>query len=656
MALTFNKPTDAEHKTKLESELLYAGWKSGVVYIGLAAAFEVKTAFVGSGSPIEVTGKTKDGKKLDKVKGVIAGNSFKGELEIPDNIKEGDWAYFDVNISKCGLKGTADAVPVCPPIVVANMKWSAKQARRGDIVTLSADVQGVRDGTPVKLTIYEYDRDGVNDKIVELAATSKDQKISLDWKYEYFEDTNEIPTDEELKKYGKKYYPPEYFFTVTVEGHEYGAKQESGLLEFRDWIKMELHDEQGNPIPDEKFALVAADGSKINGSLDEKGYASLDPVAPGKYTLEFPNVSGSLSAWVGAAKVPAASTGKYCVFKVSLSLAVLEVTLGRGIPLYAWKTGAALAGPHWTGNKNPPVPACFTRSSTDVELDVRIGIDPPLRQGVSISLAAESLDHAIRLRMDHVFLSGSQQTLRSITIESGSLPDKVMLYEPVLQWSYSRDAGKSWNPFAQSGPHPIYQTLKKPLEKLPYDFGYQKIFAYLKQAYGSPSVNGGKDEGRIVTQIADGICRGISADLRYDPSHYIDAHPLKYYDQGRCLCMNNAILMRYLCRTLGIPADVVYVWGGRKSSEALFYYTKLGVRGSFRVLAPKHGDASQNPHFTYHAMTKAGAVVYDPSYGTANLIVLDETAPGASRQTGASWPPVELREVDRAAWTCPHDR
>ena len=56
MAFTFNKSTDTEHKIQLDSELLYAGWKSGVVYIGLEAAFEVKTAFVGSGSPIEITG------------------------------------------------------------------------------------------------------------------------------------------------------------------------------------------------------------------------------------------------------------------------------------------------------------------------------------------------------------------------------------------------------------------------------------------------------------------------------------------------------------------------------------------------------------------------------------------------------------------------
>ncbi len=290
MALTYTKATDTAHKVKLESELLYAGWKSGVAYIGLTAAFEVKTAFVGNGAPIEVAGKTKDGKKLGKVKGVVNGNSFAGALEIPDNVKEGDWAYFEVDMSKCGLKGKADPVPVAPPIVVANMKWSATEARRGDVVTLSADARGVRDGTDVTLTIYEYDKDGVNDKIVELATTTKDQKISFDWKYEYFEDTDEIPTDEELKKYGKSYNPPEYFFTVKAEGNEFGKKQESGLLLFKDWIEVELLDSGGRPVPNTDYILRLPDGTEKRGQLDGDGKARVEDVPPGAFKVVFPNL------------------------------------------------------------------------------------------------------------------------------------------------------------------------------------------------------------------------------------------------------------------------------------------------------------------------------------------------------------------------------
>ncbi|HVP07787.1 MAG TPA: hypothetical protein VMS71_08095 [Candidatus Acidoferrum sp.] len=292
MALKFTKPTDAEHKIKLESELLYAGWMSGMAYIGLTAKFQVQTAFVGNGSPVEITGKTKQGKKLGKIKGVMTNNSYVGVMEIPDNVKEGDWAYFEVDLSKCGVKGQADPIPVGPPVTVTNMKWSAKEARRGDIVTISADVRGVLDDTDVKLTIYEYDKDGAHDKLADLATKAKGQQISLDWKYEYFDKTHQIPTDEELKKYGQNYQAPQYFFTVKIEECEFGKKQESGLLAFKDWFEIKLLDGEGKPRGNEPYTVTFADGSTKDGTLDGDGYAKVEKVPPGKCTVTFKNLKG----------------------------------------------------------------------------------------------------------------------------------------------------------------------------------------------------------------------------------------------------------------------------------------------------------------------------------------------------------------------------
>lgn len=292
MALNFTKPTDSEHKVKLESELLYAGWMSGMAYIGLTAKFQVQTAFVGNGSPVEIAGKTKKGKKLGKIKGVMTNNTFVGVMEIPDDVNEGDWAYFEVDLSKCGVKGQADPIPVGAPATVTNMKWSAKEARRGDIITLTADVQGVLDDTDIKLTLYEFDQDGVHDKIVELTTKAKGQKISIDWKYEYFDKTHQIPTVEELKKYGKDYHTPQYFFTVGIEGHEFGRKQESGLLTFKDWFEIKLLDREGKPRGDEPYTVTFADGSTKDGQLDGNGYAKVEKVPPGKCTVTFKNLKG----------------------------------------------------------------------------------------------------------------------------------------------------------------------------------------------------------------------------------------------------------------------------------------------------------------------------------------------------------------------------
>jgi hypothetical protein len=245
MELKFNKSTDTEHKIKLESTLISATWNSARAIAGQTASFTVLTSFVGYKAPIQVKGKSEKGKNLGKIKGVILNNKYRGEFEIPEDVELDDRVYFEVELSKNGLSGESNWIPIFPMPRVKNLRWSAKEARREDLLTLSANVENVRDYSEVKLVIYEYDRDGAHDRITELPTVVKNGKIELQWEYEYHEDTDEIPTDEELKKYGKSYNPPEYFFTVKIGEEEYGEDQESGLLVFKDWIEIELVDEEG---------------------------------------------------------------------------------------------------------------------------------------------------------------------------------------------------------------------------------------------------------------------------------------------------------------------------------------------------------------------------------------------------------------------------
>jgi hypothetical protein len=263
MELKFTKSTDTEHKIELESALISASWRFGKAIAGQSVSFEVLTAFVGEGAPIKITGKSENGKKLGKIKDVIKRNKYVGEFEIPEDTEIDDMVYFEVELPKNDLEGESNRIPVFPPVQVFNLKWSAKEARRGDILTLSADVNGLRDKEEVTVVIYEYDRDGAHDKIIELPATVKNKRIELQWEFEYHENTDEIPTQEELQKYGKTYNPPEYFFTVKVEDTEFGKQaQESGLLEFKDWIEIEVLDSLGRPLSGDEFVLILADGTE----------------------------------------------------------------------------------------------------------------------------------------------------------------------------------------------------------------------------------------------------------------------------------------------------------------------------------------------------------------------------------------------------------
>jgi hypothetical protein len=286
----FTKATDSQHEIKLESSLISAFWRAGSAVMGGKASFEVLTSFVGNGASIKITGKSENGKKLGKVSGEIKNNKYIGEFEIPDDLKLDDFVYFEVDLSKNGLSGESNHIPVVAPIRVTNMKWSAKQARRGDLLTLSADVGGVRDDTEALITIYEYDRDGIHDKIVQLPAYITNQRLQVDWEYEYNEDTDEIPTEDELREYGRSYNPPEYFFVIEIEGSRFGQNQESQLLTFRDWIEVELKNHKDELVANAEYTLKLPDGSQKQGRLDGNGRARIEDVPPGSFRIIFPGL------------------------------------------------------------------------------------------------------------------------------------------------------------------------------------------------------------------------------------------------------------------------------------------------------------------------------------------------------------------------------
>lgn len=139
MEYKFTKASDEEHKIKIDSNLLYAVWKSGCARGGADADFEVRTSFVGQGADIEITGKGDDYGKIKKIKDKIHNNRYNGKMPIPNDITPGDNVWFEVKLSKQSLKGKSNAIPGMPEPVLTKIQWDKKEARRGDIVKLQAD-------------------------------------------------------------------------------------------------------------------------------------------------------------------------------------------------------------------------------------------------------------------------------------------------------------------------------------------------------------------------------------------------------------------------------------------------------------------------------------------------------------------------------------
>ncbi len=280
--LKFTKSTDTEHEIKLDSTLISASWRCGAAVAGQTAKLEVITSFVGNGAKIKVTGKTENGTNLGKISDTISNNVYVGEFDVPEEIDLDDEAYFEVELSKNGLSGESSRIPCALPAEISNMQWSASEAGRGDVLTLSADVENVRPETEVLITIYEHDEDGAHDKITDLPGVVRSNRIEVEWEYEYFEDVDEVPTEEERQRYGRSYNPPEYFFTIKVYDIEYGREQESGLLAFKDWVEIRVLNYAGS----ESYILHLADGSERKGTFGEDGTAREEDVPPGRCSIE----------------------------------------------------------------------------------------------------------------------------------------------------------------------------------------------------------------------------------------------------------------------------------------------------------------------------------------------------------------------------------
>ena len=101
------------------------------------------THFVGNGSKIEIKVEDKKGKKIEKVKGVVFGDHFAGFVVITQKAKEE--LSFTAKLPDHGLELTSAPVRIIPSVEVTHQKWGQKEARRGDIVKLSADVENLPD-------------------------------------------------------------------------------------------------------------------------------------------------------------------------------------------------------------------------------------------------------------------------------------------------------------------------------------------------------------------------------------------------------------------------------------------------------------------------------------------------------------------------------
>jgi hypothetical protein len=67
------------------------------------------------------------------------------------------------------------------------------------------------------------------------------------------------------------------------------VSEDSGFVEFIDFIRIELKDADGNPIPNEKYKIHLPDGSVREGTLNEQANAVEEDIPAGESVVVFPD-------------------------------------------------------------------------------------------------------------------------------------------------------------------------------------------------------------------------------------------------------------------------------------------------------------------------------------------------------------------------------
>lgn len=267
-----NKKTEIE----LESDINRIVWTAGTACPGGKVGLEIETQFVGVNSEIAIEITDKSGKKFDTIKKKIYGNKLWLEITVPEKAK--DELYAEVKLSKHGISKKSRGLYLFPSVEIKNLKWDKQEAKRGDILKLTADIKGLADGNEAEIQIWEHDSDLAHDLVTKFPIKIRNQKIEADWEFQYIDDTDDIPTQEENEN---GYQWPEYFFRVICAG----KSADSGLLKFKDWVEIEWIYPDGSKAANKNFKLLLADGTQKTESFNDQGIYRLEDTSPGPFKI-----------------------------------------------------------------------------------------------------------------------------------------------------------------------------------------------------------------------------------------------------------------------------------------------------------------------------------------------------------------------------------
>ena len=162
---------------------------------------------------------------------------------------------------------------------ITKAEWSETEAAVGDKVKLTAETAGIDSGEKATLAIFIKDSNFADHRLKVIETKVDGDKIEEEWQLEIDDDL----LDDQEQKEGKRYSHPTFYFTAAAAG----VTSRSGILTYKDFIELELKDEEGNAAANVKYKVYLRNGVIREGALDSNGYAKVKNVPPGKVDVAF---------------------------------------------------------------------------------------------------------------------------------------------------------------------------------------------------------------------------------------------------------------------------------------------------------------------------------------------------------------------------------
>jgi uncharacterized Zn-binding protein involved in type VI secretion len=162
---------------------------------------------------------------------------------------------------------------------IVNAQWSTRQEDVGKAVNLIVDTIGVENGEKAAIDIYVRDANFGDHHLASVEAQVNNNQVKTQWTLSVDEKYLKLC---DLKDTTKRSSRPFFFFRVAIGD----LTEQSAQLYYKDWVEIELKDEDGKAIADKNFKAFLPSGEIREGKTDSQGKARIEGVSPGAAQLE----------------------------------------------------------------------------------------------------------------------------------------------------------------------------------------------------------------------------------------------------------------------------------------------------------------------------------------------------------------------------------